>query len=99
MRLNEYLTALGTTSEAVAESLRKQGVKGLQRSIYKCPVLNALYKAVPNYWPGLRILGGPLNYRATLNDDQIMDPVLPKPVVAFIRDFDEGKYPDLVAEA
>lgn len=104
MKINEYLTSLGNTSEEVAESLRKQGVKGLIRSKCKCPILNGIYQALPNYWSGLQIVNGyklaegNWKYYATLNDDQILDPVLPKPVMNFIGDFDEGKYPDLEAK-
>lgn len=104
MNIKEYLTSLGNTSEEVAESLRKQGVKGLRRSKCKCPIINGIYQAVPNYWSGLNIVNGcklaegDWSYYATLNDCQILDPDLPKPVMNFIGDFDEGKYPDLEAK-
>lgn len=98
MHLQAYLASLGNSSEEVANALRKQGVKGLARSSCHCPILNAIYKAIPNYWPGLRIIGGgESEYCATLQDSQIIDPTLPPPVLAFIRDFDDDKYPDLVA--
>lgn len=102
MLITEYLTSLGTTSEEVANSLRQQGVKGKKRSCKLCPILNGLYQACPDFWPGLKIQGGDKAgdhwyYSATFNDCQICDPTLPAPVMDFIGDFDGGKYPDLEA--
>lgn len=101
MNIREYLSSLGNSSEEVAESLRKQGVKGYRKSVYACPILQGIYKACPNYWSGLEINGGIKNfdgswrYRASLHDSQIVDPTLPQPIMNFIGDFDTGKYPDL----
>lgn len=102
MRLDEYLASLGNTADEVANSLRRQGVKGKIGSTCYCPILNAIYKACPDYCPGLMIDGRPSEtgnhgYQAILNDSQIMDPSLPKPVQLFVGEFDLGKYPDLVA--
>ncbi len=105
MRLNEYLKSLGNTADEVADSLRQQGVKGIKESHCHCPILNAIYKAIPDYWPGLRIVNGSKrvwvdkkehwSYCATLSSCQIIDPTLPQPVMDFIGEFDHGKYPDL----
>jgi hypothetical protein len=103
MNLSEYLKSLGNTSAEVAESMRQQGIKGIRQSKCKCPILNAIYKAYPNYWTGLAIVNGKKHndhwsYYATLNDCQIMDPSLPQPVMDFIGDFDYVAYPDLEAK-
>lgn len=102
MGIKEYLSSLGSTADEVATSLEKQGVKGVRKSPCFCPILNAIYKAIPDYWPGLRIVGGRKwvpgdhwSYYATLNDDQIIDPSLPQPVMDFIGIFDEGGYEHL----
>ncbi len=101
MKLSDYLNSLGATSEEVAESLRRAGIKGVRVSICACPILNAIYAAIPDYWSGLKIYGRPAEngapprYHATLGDSQICDPHLPEAVAAFISDFDLGKYPDL----
>jgi hypothetical protein len=101
MKVSDYLASLGASADEVADSLRKQGVTGKRKSTCKCPILNGIYKACPKYWTGLEIFGvsrtidGKPHYRATLSDSQIMDPTLPQPVIDFIGNFDEGKYPDL----
>lgn len=102
--VKEYLKSLGDTAEQVAESLRSHGVKGVVASKCHCPILNAIYKACPDYWSGLEIVNGSKNgdhwyYTATLDDAQIMDPDLPQPVMDFIGEFDSGKYPDLEAKS
>ncbi len=104
MKISEYLASLGNTTDEVADSLRHHGVKGEIGSTCHCPILNAITKACPDYWSGLKIYGcvsetGDHHYEATLNDPQIMDPSLPKPVQWFIGEFDLGNYPDLVATA
>jgi hypothetical protein len=104
MTVTEYLKSLGNSEAEVAESLRQQGVKGLRKNTCNCPVLNGIYKACPDYWPGLRIFGGKKYgdhwiYQALLGDAQILDPTLPQAVMDFIGEFDEGKYPDLEAKS
>lgn len=103
MKVSEYLKSLGNTADEVAASLRQQGVKGLKESKCKCPIINAIYKACPDYWPGLMIINGRKYeghwwYYATLDDDQIIDPQLPQPVMDFIGEFNQGKYSDLEAK-
>ena len=104
MNINEYLKSLGESADEVAESLRKQGVKGKLRSRCHCPILNGIYQACPSYWPGLQIVDsraredGQWSAYATLNDSQIMNPTLPQPVMNFVGLFDMGHYADLVAQ-
>jgi hypothetical protein len=103
MNVVQYLTSLGKTPDEVAESLRRQGIKGVVRSPCHCPILNGIYAACPDYWSGLLIVNGRKgeggwSYHATLGDCQICDPQLPQPVMDFIGAFDEGAYPDLVAK-
>lgn len=100
VKLSEYLKSLGNTPDEVADSLRRQGIKGVKESTYHCPILNAIYKACPDYWSGLKITNGDKHgdhwyYHAGLDDCQIMDPSLPQPVMDFIGKFDCGEYPDL----
>lgn len=101
MDIRTYLASLGNTADEVAESLRRQGIKGQRHSRSSCPILNGIYQACPNYWTGLRIYGrgkkpdGSYSYWATLEDFQIMDPTLPQPVINFIGEFDSGNYADL----
>ena len=105
MNINEYLTSLGSTPDEVADNLRRQGIKGIVGSKCHCPVLNAIYQACPDFWSGLQIVNGARlpdgrwSYCATLDDDQIMDPRLPQPVMDFIGAFDGGEYADLIAKS
>lgn len=103
MKITEYFKSLGHTPDEVANSLRAQGIKGKIQSPCFCPILNGLYKSCPNYWSGLKIYGsstvkGKHTYKATLDDCQITDPILPDPVIQFLGEFDQGKYPDLVSK-
>lgn len=104
MNLNDYLSSLGNTPEEVAQNLIKQGVKGKRLSHCHCPILNGIYQACPTYWSGLRIINGRQrsdghwSYYASLNDDQILDPILPQPVMDFIGQFDTGAYPELACD-
>jgi len=102
VKISEYLRSLGDTPQAVAASLRAQRVKGKRKDPKFCPVVNGIYQAIPDYWPGLEVVGGVkggvARYSACLHDIQIFDPVLPQAVQDFIGDFDLGEYPDLVAE-
>lgn len=104
MKVSDYLKSLGNTADEVAASLERQGIKGVIGSSCHCPILNAIYKACPDYWSGLRIVNGSKrgdghwSYYATLDDPQIMDPQLPQPVMDFAGEFDQGKYPNLVAK-
>lgn len=60
-------------------------------------IVLGIYRACPDYWPGLEIFSVGVGYSASLGDSQIIDPSLPPAVVAFIGKFDAGDYPDLAA--
>lgn len=94
-KIDAFFASLGNTSDEVAASLLKLGALGKRRSECNCPVAQA-FKLSGLGWPGLRIAGGPEHYWATYRDCQIMDPVLPKPVIEFVRRFDAGEYQELV---
>ncbi len=97
LSIQEYLSSLGNTSEEVAESLCKQGIKGLVKSLRCCPIANALYASC-DMWGGLFLGKNGDSFSATFNDAEVPDPQLPEAVISFIRDFDAGKYPDLEAK-
>jgi hypothetical protein len=105
MKLSDYLESLGDTPEAVANSLRAQGIKGKKDSTCHCPILNGIYKACPDYWSGLKIVNGRKEgvhyyYGATLDDAQICDPRLPQPVMDFIGAFDTtNQFDDLAVKS
>jgi hypothetical protein len=104
MKLKEFLASLGNTPDEVADWMRKNGIKGVKKNCRLCPVLNAIYSEHGvDCWSGLIISGGSKVgdswfYSSTYDDDQIMDPSLPQPVMDFVGRFDNDVYPDLVAE-
>jgi hypothetical protein len=96
MMINEYVASLGNTAEEVAESLRKQGAKGVPNCKDASPVLAGIYLNC-NTWSGLRLIVSKGSGRFTYGDVQITDPANPpQPVVDFLVRFNEGEFQDLV---
>jgi len=88
MKVSHYLKSLGNTAKEVAHSLRSEGIrggdcpKGTQN-----PVVLAVLKNCKT-WPFLRANGK----RLTFDDCQIMDPVVPDAVKAFLAEYAAGKH-------
>lgn len=55
MKIEEFLKSLGSTSEEIADNLRKMDVKGEKENDKFCPVIKAIYKQFPNLSKGLII--------------------------------------------
>ena len=90
--VREYMSRLGETSDAVAESLRRAGVRGIRKSSISCPLLVGIKRECRLPW------GSPTAPKpgvVTYSDLQIMDPPVPTPVAEFMKRFDEGEYPEL----
>lgn len=91
MSIADYLAALGSTADAVAETLRRLGITGRPRAVNHCPVANYLREhagmAHPNVSP-----------RAVTTRNEHVTYV-PAPVAGFIRAFDLGYFPDLITPA
>ena len=88
---SDFVKWLGNTSEEVANSLRALGVKG-DGGERSCPVAIAINKHA-NGWGGIQV---DTNGYLTYGDCQIVDPQTTEAVQQFVKDFDAGKYPDLV---
>lgn len=58
MKINEFLKSLGSTSQEVADSLRKMGVEGEKYNEQFCPVIKAIYQNFPNFSSGLKARAG-----------------------------------------
>lgn len=89
----EFLKSLGNTSEEVANSLRRLGVKSKPWGTpgYNCPLAVAVNEHSCG-WGGIYVSpSGCLTYR----DSQIINPQTTTAVQQFVRDFDKGLYPDL----
>lgn len=99
MKINEYVASLGDTAEEVAESLRKQGAKGVPNSDWANPVIAGIYLHCDT-WSGLRLVGmkgAKPSARFTFADCQITDPANPPQAVTdFLARFNAGDFNDLV---
>jgi hypothetical protein len=91
MSLTEKLKALGNNSDEVAESLRKEGIKGKKQSKTCCPIINYLHRDMK--YKGLT---SPVTGVITWDDPQTLDPLCPETIHSFMVNFDSGMYPDLI---
>ena len=86
----DALAALGTTSRGVARCLREAGIRGRQCDAGSCPV-SRYVRAVCEI-PRDRVV---VATRSFVGANGYTHAVPPPPVVAFMRDFDDGLYSDL----
>ena len=84
------LRDLGNTPDEIAEKLQKLGIKGDRWSMYHCPIVNFYNK----FCGGL--VFAPYVGHLRSKDEQCLDPVVPGPVRDFMREFDNGKYTELM---
>ena len=88
------LDRLGPTPEAVAETLRAAGVKGVRNTVR---ILNPLVRYVLTTTPGAKemdlILGDRL--RTVFADGRATEERVPDAVLRFLESFHRGEYPDL----
>ena len=93
------LDQLGSTPEAVGESLHRAGVRGDPFLVSRCPVaryLHAVVGAEPNVG---KIKVG--LYKAVINGPRWWRPMtigLPIPVRLFVLGFDRGQFPELLSQ-
>lgn len=84
--VTKFLTALGSTPDEIAKTLKRRGVKGVAFQSDKCPLVNALKRR----WPSRQIIASiDVVY---IDDDEI---TLPRSCQRFVSNFDSGLYPDL----
>ncbi len=105
-RIEKMLAGLGDTADAVAESLRDKGIRGLRCQGEFCPIATLIRSEFPeteaDEWGWvLQAHGyGPLDYyvdqgRLYMHGDVLLHP---EPVRQFIEAFDEHGYPDMAEE-
>ena len=91
------LDQLGSTSGAVATSLRQAGVQGDPFLVSRCPLARYLH-AVVSVEPRVGKIKVGL-YKAVINGPRWWQPMtvdLPAPVRGFVVDFDRGRFPELL---
>lgn len=92
--LREALQSLnGMTPAAVAEHIRKLKIKGRTGTTSRCPLALCLHKT-----QGATFVVG-RKYVARISGRSIAKVRTPRNVAIFVRDFDEGRYPLLMAPA
>lgn len=87
----DYLAALGNTPGDVAYTLRQLGITGHKVEADRCPIASYLRDYAGIEWPAV----GP----GTFTDGSGFVRGLPLAVSQFVRMFDAGVYPDLIAPA
>lgn len=88
-----FLRGLGRSSNQVAESLKKMGIKGARCIPQSCPLAEAIRRECGAKF--VHVGGEAVAYRTDATEPYT--PVLaPAPCVDFIRTFDRGGYPELV---
>lgn len=94
-KVENLLRELGDTPEKVAGTLRQANVRGKIDSVTSCPVAKYLKSRLGRTYT----VGVGLNYVdvwADLGEKKTASVELPESVKQFIRNFDAGRYPDLV---
>lgn len=108
----QWPAKLGDTVEEIAESLRKQGARGIPGDCRNCIIARSYKLNSPNGWSGLHASferrpaypkTDPETYtyftHLTFDDCQIMDPTGSAALGEFMHRFDQGEYPDLITGA
>ena len=86
------LDALGETADRVADSLRRKGIKGRKTKPTACPIANYLIKELELDL----VIVSPQRVEFVDRSFQIIN--FPDPIVDFIYNFDNNKYPFIMDE-
>jgi hypothetical protein len=91
-----WLEGLGPTAEAVAESLRQRGIRGVPRTVRSLnPLVRYLNTMLPGAFLSLDVIQGD-RLTTTGTDWREEEIPLPTAVQEFLAAFDAGDYPDLI---
>jgi len=88
------LEQLGSTPDAVADSLRAAGIKGVRNTVrFLNPVVRYVRTQIPDVYGIDLILGDRL--RIVFATGERTEEAVPEPVQRFLEGFHRGQYPDL----
>jgi hypothetical protein len=93
--IRELLGQIGSTSAQIAETLAGRNITGLREDPHCCPIANLITADVPgaDWWKQEEFMVDGLD--VVTPDGEIE---VPDAVRLFIRDFDDGLYPELEDE-
>jgi len=87
------LDELGATPDAVAESLRALGIRGIRNTVR---TLNPIVRYVAAQTPGILVdLILVSRLRIVFVSGEVTEVAMPEPVLQFLAEFHRGRYPDL----
>jgi hypothetical protein len=103
----KWPAVLGDTVEEIAESLRKQGARGIPGDPKNCIIARSYKLHYPDGWSGLRAgydcrkdesnVIVSCSCSLSFNDPQIIDPQGSEALAEFMYRFDCGEFQDLIA--
>lgn len=82
----------GKSSDEIAELMRQYGVKGRPGTTTCCPLANLLHEVYGGYY-----IVGPKCIMKRTSHNRLEKMETPTRLAAFVRKFDQMKYPDLIA--
>ena len=91
----QAIDSLGTTPESVTEALRAKGIKGYRQMASSCPVARYL---VACGFPSVTVATSAKRYRTGHTDNSEESVSLNRGVQQWIRNFDDGMYPEFYLE-
>lgn len=94
--LAKLVASLGRSAKAVAESLRRQGVRGLRDFGKHCPLANLLRRTWPDLLPFVDVGEISLERNCGCYHETVASIPTPPHVTRFIETFDKGGYADLI---
>lgn len=105
-RISDVITELAKmeTADQVADFLRRKGITGFPTWPDQCPVANLFHAALQDVdferrTPPIAGVGELIWHDFADMVSPRCSVRLPSAVVAFVREFDQGKYPDLIEGA
>jgi hypothetical protein len=94
-KLKAALKGLGNGKNKVADALRERKIKGEIGSINDCPIAKFVGKVFRGRYQSMEVDHDFIH--VTFAKGEVTVPT-PKAVAAFMNDFDQEKYPDLIAK-
>jgi len=91
--VHQILQSLGGSADAVADTLRREGVRGVRNTVrFLNPIVCFVQRQVTA--KDVDVMQGD-RLRITNADGTMEEAILPGTVVDFLRAFNQGAYPDL----